>query len=137
MEARQVAAALSAMRNKTDKNDAWGIAQVLRSGWYSRVHVKSVGSHHIRALLSSREAVMRKCIDLENEVRGLLKVFEVKLPSPLSHRVYDATVRELVCRDAALEYALVPVLDAIENTRTIVEVVQAGRRIDRARLPVR
>lgn len=37
MEARQVKAALSAMRNKTDKNDARGIAQLLRSGWYSRV----------------------------------------------------------------------------------------------------
>lgn len=37
MEARQVNAALSAMRNKTDKNDARGIAQLLRSGWYSRV----------------------------------------------------------------------------------------------------
>ena len=42
MEARQVKAALSAMRNKTDKHDARGIAQILRSGWYSRVHVKSI-----------------------------------------------------------------------------------------------
>ena len=40
LEARQVSAALSAMRNKTDKNDARGIAQILRTGWYSRVHVK-------------------------------------------------------------------------------------------------
>ena len=45
MEARQVKAALSAMRNKTDKHDARGIAQILRSGWYSRVHVKSVEAH--------------------------------------------------------------------------------------------
>ena len=75
MESRQVKAALSAMRNKTDKNDARGIAQILRSGWYSRVHVKSMESHQIRALLSSRKAVLNKCIDLENEVRGLFKVF--------------------------------------------------------------
>ena len=44
MEARQVSAALSAMRNKTDKNDARGIAQILRTGWYNRVHVKSFDS---------------------------------------------------------------------------------------------
>ena len=56
MEARQVKGALSAMRNKTDKHDARGIAQILRSGWYSRVHVKSMQSHHIRMLLSSRKA---------------------------------------------------------------------------------
>jgi len=48
MEARQVKAALSAMRNKTDKHDARGIAQLLRSGWYSRVHIKSMESHRVR-----------------------------------------------------------------------------------------
>ena len=80
MEARQVKGALSAMRNKTDKHDARGIAQILRSGWYSRVHVKSMESHHIRMLLSSRKAVLSKCVDLENEVRGLFKIFGIKLP---------------------------------------------------------
>jgi transposase len=75
LEARQVSAALAAMRNKTDSNDARGIAQILRTGWYSRVHVKSLESHQIRLLLSSRKAVLSKCIDLENELRGPLKVF--------------------------------------------------------------
>jgi transposase len=60
MEARQVKGALSAMRNKTDKHDARGIAQILRSGWYSQVHVKSIESHHIRMLLSiDRTPVIR------------------------------------------------------------------------------
>ena len=49
MEARQVKVALSAMRNKTDKNDARGIAQLLRTGWYSPVYIKSIESHQIRA----------------------------------------------------------------------------------------
>jgi len=66
MEARGVHAALAAMRNKTDKNDVRGIAQILRTGWYQTVHVKSIESHHVRALLSSRKAVLNKCIDLEN-----------------------------------------------------------------------
>ena len=77
MEAQQVKAALSAMRNKTDKHDARGIAPLLRSGWYSQVHVKSMESHHIRMLLSSRKAVLDKCIDLENEIRGLFKIFGI------------------------------------------------------------
>ena len=50
MEARQVSAALSAMRNKTDKNDARGIAQLVRSGWYNPVHMKGRTSHLERAL---------------------------------------------------------------------------------------
>jgi transposase len=45
LEARQTAATLAAMRNKTDRNDARGLAQILRSGWYRRVHVKSLDSH--------------------------------------------------------------------------------------------
>lgn len=112
MEARQVKAALSAMRNKTDKHDARGIAQILRSGWYSRVHVKSIESHRIRALLSSRKAVLNKCIDLENEVRGLFKVFGIKLPGKLGHGAFDATVRATIAADAALAHALLPLLDA-------------------------
>lgn len=83
MEARQVYAALSAMRNKTDKNDARGIAQVLRAGWFNPIHVKSYDAHYDRALLTSRKAILRKCLDLEAEVRGLFKVFGVRLPSPL------------------------------------------------------
>ncbi len=79
MEARHVKAVLDAMRNKTDRNDAHGIAQILRSGWYREVHVKSLESHYVRTLLASRKALLRKCIDLENEVRGLLKVFGIKL----------------------------------------------------------
>src|SRR4030095_2625014 len=81
LEARQVNAALAAMRNKTDKNDARGIAQSLRPGWYSRVHVKSLESHQIRALLASRKAILKKCVDLENELRGLLRVFGIRLAS--------------------------------------------------------
>ena len=112
MEARQVKGALSAMRNKTDKNDARGIAQLLRTGWYSPVHVKSLESHQVRALLSSRKAVLSKCIDLENEIRGLLKVFGVKLPPKLSHTAFDDQLRKIIATDPALTHALMPMLDA-------------------------
>lgn len=112
MEARQVAAALSAMRNKTDKNDARGIAQILRSGWYSRVHVKSQKSLYTRALLTSRKVMQRKCIDLENEIRGVLKVFGVKLPMRLSRGAFDRAVREIIVGDLGLSHALLPMLEA-------------------------
>ena len=112
MEARQVKAALSAMRNKTDKHDARGIAQLLRSGWFSQVHVKSMESHHIRMLLSSRKAVLDKCIDLENEIRGLFKIFGIKLPPKLGHGSYDKTVRPVIEADEKLSHALLPLLDA-------------------------
>ena len=112
LEARQVSAALSAMRNKTDKNDARGIAQILRTGWYSRVHVKSMESHLIRALLSSRKAVLRKCVDLENEIRGLIRLLGIRLPSPLKHGAFDTHVRQLIEEHTTMTNTLIPLLDA-------------------------
>jgi len=112
MEARQVSAALSAMRNKTDKNDARGIAQILRSGWYSRVHVKSLESHLTRALLTSRKTVLKKCVDLENEIRGLIRLLGIKLPGTVKHGSFDELVRPMIQSHTTLADALIPMLDA-------------------------
>jgi transposase len=112
LEARQVSSALSAMRNKTDRNDARGIAQILRTGWYSRVHVKSFDSHLIRTLLTSRKAVLKKCVDLENEIRGLIRIIGIKLPGSLKHGIFDITVREIIEHNEVLANALLPLLDA-------------------------
>jgi transposase len=129
MEARQVSAALSAMRNKTDKHDARGIAQILRSGWYSRVHVKSQESLYTRALLTSRKVMQRKCIDLENEIRGVLKVFGVKLPMRLSRGGFDRAVRDIIVSDPRLSHALLPMLEARQMLfDTFVQLDQRVRR---------
>lgn len=112
MEPRQVKNTLAAMRNKTDRNDARGLAQILRTGWYSRVHVKSMHSHRVRALLTSRKAVLKKCVDLENELRGLLRIFGVCLPPQVGHRHFEAEVRHTFASDRILASALDPLLDA-------------------------
>ena len=112
LEARQTATTLATMRNKTDRNDARGLAQILRSGWYRRVHVKSLESHQVRALLASRKAILTKCVDLENELRGLLKIFGVRLASRAGHGSFDATARSAITADPLLARALVPLLDA-------------------------
>jgi len=112
MEARQVNAALSAMRNKTDRNDARGIAQILRSGWYSRVHVKSMDSHLTRAMLTSRKAVLKKCVDLENEIRGLIRLLGIKLPGTVKHGLFDDHVRPIVEEHGLMVDSLIPLLDA-------------------------
>jgi transposase len=110
--------------------DARGLAQILRSGWYRRVHVKSVESHYIRALLTARKVMQRKCIDLENEIRGLLKVFGVKLSRRLYHGAFDGAVRETIETDASLSHALSPLLEARQVLlRTFLEL---DRRVNRA-----
>lgn len=112
MEARQVSAALSAMRNKTDRNDARGIAQILRTGWFSPVHMKSREAHGVRALLSTRKALLNKTIDLANEVRGLLKIFGIRLPKTVKHGSFDGVVRPMIEMDEVLAHAMLPLLDA-------------------------
>lgn len=130
MEARQVNAALSAMRNKTDKNDARGIAHVLRTGWFSPVHMKSREAHGQRALLSTRKALLKKTMDLANEVRGLLKIFGVRLPKTVKHGSFDGTVRPLIEMDDVLAHALLPLLDA----RVVLyqHYLELDRRVKRA-----
>jgi transposase len=115
LEARQTAATLAAMRNKTDRNDARGLAQILRSGWYRTVHVKSLESHQVRALLASRKAILAKCVDLENELRGLLKIFGVRLASRVGHGGFDEAVRGVIASEPLLARALVPLLDALQD----------------------
>ena len=130
MEARQVNAALSAMRNKTDKNDARGIAQVLRTGWFSPVHMKSREAHGVRALLSTRKALLKKTMDLANEVRGLLKVFGIRLPMTVKHGSFDGVVRPLIEMDEVLVHALVPLLDA--RVALYEHFLELDRRVKRA-----
>jgi transposase len=79
IHARHVAAALSLQVNKTDANDAHGIAQVVRSGWYRAVAVKSLQSCRLRALLSARGELVAIRTTLYNQIRGLLKTFGVVL----------------------------------------------------------
>ena len=73
VDARHMKAALSAMRIKTDKHDARGIAQMMRVGLFRAVHVKSRQCQELRLLLTNRSLLGRKRLDIENEIRSSLK----------------------------------------------------------------
>jgi transposase len=101
IEARQAKAAMGAMPNKTDRNDARGIAQIMRTGWYRAVHVKSPSCRSWRALLTARRMVLNKRRDVENGVRALLREAGLKVGTP-SRKDFPARVRELAAGDAVL-----------------------------------
>ena len=75
-------------------------------------NVKSLKRHQLRVLLSSRKAILSKCVDLENELRGLLNIFGMRLASKVGHGAYDSTVRPLVEADPLLARGLLPLLEA-------------------------
>jgi transposase len=77
VEARHMRVSLSTMRNKTDRNDARGITQMMRLGWYRAVHAKNIDMQKMRSLLANRKLLKRKLIDIENHVRGTLRAYSL------------------------------------------------------------
>lgn len=111
IEARHAKAAMTAMnRNKNDRNDARSIAQLVRSGWFKRVHVKSVESQELRSLLVAREFFVNKLRDHENEIRGLLRPFGLKVGA-VSASGFAGRVRELVGSNRRLDVYIGALLD--------------------------
>jgi transposase len=108
LHARQAKAALSLQANKTDRNDAHGLAQIVRTGWYRAVEMKSLDSHELRAVLQARQRLVGMRTTLYNQVRGLLKTFGVVLPSGKG-----ATFVDLVRSRAAHLPTLQLVLEAL------------------------
>jgi transposase len=111
IETRHAKAALNAMLNKTDRNDAKGIAQMMRTGWFRAVHVKSEAAQTLRALLVGRKALLGKVLDMENMIRGLLKPFGLKV-GEISVGRFEARVREILAGKKELEAIVAPLLDA-------------------------
>jgi transposase len=109
IDARHMKAAVSAMPVKTDRIDARNIAWALQAGWYRAVHVKSRATHQLRALLRSREMLVKSKQMLENHLRGLLKAFGWKVGNVASSR-FEQRVRELVGGEEILEQTVGQIL---------------------------
>ena len=69
LDARHAKAALSMQLNKTDANDAHGLAQIVRTGWFKEVTVKSLDSHRVRTLLTSRAQLVNMRRDIGSKIR--------------------------------------------------------------------
>lgn len=102
LETRHVRDAFKAMPVKSDRNDARGIAQLMRLGWFRPVHCKSMGAQETRALLTARKLVQAKLRDVENSLRGILRGFGLKV-GKTTERSFAGRVRELVDNHASLE----------------------------------
>jgi transposase len=102
LETRHVRDAFKAMPVKSDRNDARGIAQLIRLGWFRPVHCKSIEAQEIRALLTARKLVQSKLQDVENSLRGILRGFGLKV-GKTTVRSFAGRIRELVAGHPSLE----------------------------------
>jgi len=102
LETRHVRDAFKAMPVKSDRNDARGIAQLMRLGWFRPVHCKSLAAQELRAMLTARKLVQSKLRDVENHLRGILRGFGLKVGKTTA-RSFAVRIRELAAGQANLE----------------------------------
>ena len=109
VETRHMQAVLKAQINKTDRNDARGIAQMMRAGLYRPVHVKTLRSQKLRMLLTHRQLLQSKAIAVENDLRGTLRNFGLKV-GMVGKVKFEARIRELVENQPDLAVLVEPML---------------------------
>lgn len=109
VDARRAKAALSCRMNKTDANDAEGLAQLARTGWYREVAAKRPETRTARALLLARQQLARARRDIENQIRALLRGFGLAVGTAARSR-FDGRVRSLLTQIPLLEDAVEPLL---------------------------
>lgn len=122
IETRQAQRFLSSRPIKTDKNDARGIAGMMRLGHYRPVHVKSLATQSMRTTLAARMQLVASLLQIEDTIRGLLRVYGLKIGAIHRNRV-AARVLELI-----EQAALAKLSAAIELLLRVREVMRAERK---------
>jgi transposase len=95
VETRHMRAVLKAQINKTDRNDARGMAQMMRAGLYRPVHVKTLRSQKLRMLLTHRKLLQSKAIAIDNDLRATLRNFGLKV-GIVGQAKFEVRIKELV-----------------------------------------
>jgi transposase len=127
-ETRKAKKFLDTWDDKTDRNDARGLAHMVRADLHREVHVKTRASLEIRAMLGTRKTLQTQLVALQNHLRGTLKTFGLKV-GKVSDGAFAARVRALIADEPGLQAAIEPVLEARERLRA--EFKELDRRLRR------
>jgi transposase len=128
LDARHARAALKMQLNKTDQNDAEGLAQIMRTGWYRSVHVKSMEAHHARALLGARAQLVGMTTRLSNHIRGVLKTFGM-LPGTMRGLPFQRRVEALLADRSDVAPIVHPMLAAWRQLREQIATFDKAVRV--------
>ena len=122
IETRQANAAMKTMPNKTDRNDARALAQIMRTGWFRQVHVKSRQARLWRSLLVARRTVLHEMRAIENVVRAILREAGLKLGTP-TRAAFAGRVRELAEGDLLVMRLVQPLLAVLAGMIAQLDVL--------------
>ena len=126
IDARHAKAALDMAANKTDANDADGLAHLAEVGFYREVRVKGFDSMLTRTLVSARTRLVRITTELSNQIRGLMKTFGLVVPAGRGSK-FDEHVRALLDDQKDLAAIVLPVLEAWRSMR--LRAAELGRQL--------
>src|SRR6266699_160928 len=137
IDARHAKAVLKMQINKSDRNDAMGIARIMQCGWYKEVRVKGLDSHAIKAVLVSRALLVKIKRDLENQIRGLLKNLGLVI-GQAKMNVFVVRATELIEHRPELVAAVEPLLKVREGVeKQITDLDRKVMRLARNDVQVR
>ena len=114
VETRHAQRFLSTRPVKTDRNDARGIAEMMRIGHYRPVHVKSAEAQLIRTTLQARRQIVATLLQIQGSIRGLLRMHGLKVGEIHRNR-FDKRVGELLEEMPLLKVAIEPLLRVLEQ----------------------
>ena len=113
IDARHAHATLSLRINKTDANDAQGLAQLMRVGWYRETTVKGLDCRYVRSMLVVRQRLVFQITAQKNCVRGVIKGFGRVMPKALK-RTFVPKIRAAIADDPMLAALIEPALRSLE-----------------------
>lgn len=87
--------------NKTDRNDGFGLAQIVRTGWYREVGVKASRTTRCVRYWEPALKLVGMGTDIRNQIRGLLKIFGVVLERH-SDKSFEERVKEAARRNKGI-----------------------------------
>jgi transposase len=135
IDARHAKKGLDMACNKTDANDADGLAHLAEAGFYKEVRVKGYDSMLVRTLVAARTQILNIQVQVANQVRGLMKTFGLIVPKS-SGRVFEGHIRELLATNPGLERIILPLLavwrelrsKAVELSKQLADVARRSEQ---------
>ena len=134
--ARHAKGVLSARVNKSDPHDAEGLAQLARTGWFKAVHIKGETTHLDRAHLKVREQLVRAHVAMTNQLRGLLKLFGLRLGQATTPAKRAERVEALFAQKPELRPVLVPLIAGLGALEEQIAIATRALKRRAAAAPV-
>ena len=110
IETRHAHGALKTQHNKTDRADARGIANLMRTGSYRAVHIKTAESQKVRMILTARRMLLTKSVDMQNTIYGLLLGLGIKIETKRP-RTFDNRVQLAIAEHPFAASVLRPLVE--------------------------